>query len=335
MTSAVPALLAAPPSRASFIVEPPLEPGSQAWHDFRRRTGIGASEMGAVLGLSRYSTPTEVYLEKKGLLPPRVEVDDGPMYFGRLLEPVVLDVYAQRTGRAVFKPKTAFRSVEHRWMFANLDGVVVDDSRRIVEVKTAYSKEDWGEPGSDDVPPVYMVQVQQQLRVMGADVADLAVLFHGSEFAIYTVEADPALQDMIIEAGSEFWQRVIDSDPPPITSVEDARLRWGSLSSKGNVVANTAALYALRTLRDATEHRKNLEGVEAEAKAYLMGVLGDAGDTLVDGQGKTLATWKLAKAPERFDTKTFALDHPGLHADYLRSGTPARVFLLKPERPEP
>lgn len=303
---------------------PALVPGSPAWLE-ARRLGVGGSDVAAALGLSDFTTPYELYLDKVGELPPRVA--QPRMRWGNLLEPVVRHEYAVQTGRRVVVPGSAFRSLRFPWMLANLDGQT--DAQRLLECKTARTAEGWGEAGSADIPVPYLLQSQHYLVVMAATVIDVAVLIGGSDFRIYTVEADRELQQMIVDGTQAFWQRVADRDPPPVTTIEDARMRWGGVNAKGNVQASEAALQAVATLRDATQHRKDLEGVEAEHKAFLMGVLGEAGDTLVDVQGRPLVTWKQAKAPEEFDTAAFKAEHPGLYVDYLRRGTPSRKFLLK------
>jgi hypothetical protein len=59
-----------------------------------------------------------------------------------------------------------------------------------------------------------------------------------------------------------------------------------------------------------------------------MKALGDKGDTLVHA-GNVIATWKLAKAPQRFDSKSFAKAHPELATQFTHAGEPSRRLLLK------
>jgi len=323
-----------PPARSALIMEPPMVAGSPEWQALRR-TGIGGSDAAAALGLSHWTTPFELWLDKRGQLPPRLDEDNGPLLWGRLMEPLVRQVYAQRTGHEVDVPNTTFRSSEYPWMLANLDGIarrpglLTPFTSRIYEGKTARSSEGWGEPGSADIPMVYTVQTQHYMRILRVDVTDVAVLIGGNDFRIYEVPADRELQELIVEAEAEFWQRVVNADPPPPEGIEDVKLRWGALAAKGAVVADLDLHEAIRTLRDAVEHRKDLEAVEAECKATLMTALADHGDTLVDVDGHPLVTWKLAAAPRRFDAEAFAAEHPGLYTDYMRAGKASRRFLLK------
>mgnify|MGYP000710176240 CR=1 FL=1 len=59
---------------------------------------------------------------------------------------------------------------------------------RVVEAKTSRSDRGWKAP--DVIPPYYVPQVQHYLAVTGAEVADVPVLFGGSDYQKFTVERD-------------------------------------------------------------------------------------------------------------------------------------------------
>ena len=65
-----------------------------------RMAGIGGSDAAAVMGLSKWKTPLDVFLEKRGEIATDF-VDSEPMKWGRLLEPVVRQEYAERSGEVV------------------------------------------------------------------------------------------------------------------------------------------------------------------------------------------------------------------------------------------
>ena len=291
-----------------------------------RRAGIGGSDVAAILGLSQYRTPLDVYLDKRGEVTDDA-ADNPAMLWGRILEPVIRQRYSDTTGREVALPAGIMASRERPFMLANPDGFTAD--RRIFEAKTARTAAGWGEPGTDEVPDAYALQVQHYMIVTGLAVADVAVLIGGSDFRIYTVHADPALQADLIAAEAEFWTRVEEGNPPPPVTFAEAQQRFGSLAAAGTVQASQDAIQAHAALAAIRAQQKELEAAEADAKAVLALALGDAGDTLVGPDGRTLATWKLAKAPERFDAAAFRTDHPDLAAAYTRPGTPSRRMLLK------
>src|SRR5690349_18206306 len=110
----------------------------------QRRLGIGGSDVAPILGLSKWASPLDIYLRKRGEQP---EQDDNEaMLWGRALEPVIRQQYAERTGRIVRVPEAALVHPQLTFARANLDGVT--DDGRVVEVKTARTAQDWGEPGS-------------------------------------------------------------------------------------------------------------------------------------------------------------------------------------------
>ena len=312
----------------SFIAAPASEsvaaaPGSTAWH-YLRRTGIGGSDAAAALGLSPWRSAYELYLDKLGELE---HAEPNPaMLWGKRLEPTILQEYSDATGRRVATPRSTFRSVAFPYMIANLDGLA---EGRVVEAKNVRTADGWGEAGSDVVPLVYMLQVQHYMLVTALPVADIAVLIGGADFRIYEVPADADLQGMLVAGESEFWQSVTRGEPPQVVSVEDARKRWGSLAVRGNVEATAADADLVTALHLVRAQMETLTAEAQAAKLLLMKRLGETGDAIVDAKGHALVTWRLARAPMRFDAEAFEREHADLYHSYLRPGKPSRRFLLK------
>lgn len=174
-----------------------------------RMTGIGGSDAAAALGLSPWRQPLELYMEKRGEIPPSDETE--PMRWGTLLEPVIRQEYANRTGREVIQPPM-LRHAKHAFMIVHVDGITKDD--RIFEAKTARSSEGWGEPGTDAVPMAYTLQLQHSMLVAELHVSDLAVLIGGNDFRLYEIPADRELQEMMVEGEAVFWNHVQQGKPP-------------------------------------------------------------------------------------------------------------------------
>ena len=71
-----------------------------AWLRARAR-GIGGSDVGAICGVSPFTSARQIYLNKTGQFPDALKPGDAAqerMRFGHLLEPVVAEEYAARTG---------------------------------------------------------------------------------------------------------------------------------------------------------------------------------------------------------------------------------------------
>ena len=180
-------------------------PDRAAWLA-QRRNGIGASDIAAVLGISPWKTPLQLYLDKRGELPPQ---EDAPqLRRGRMLEPLVLDFYADETGHQVTRQQECVVGAEP-WMMATLDGFDAIDNAP-VEAKTvnAFSAQEFGEHGSDEVPLHYSAQVHWQMMLTDASTGYLAALIGSDDFRIFTIQRDRDLELLLIARATEFWQRV-------------------------------------------------------------------------------------------------------------------------------
>ena len=293
----------------------------QEWQESRAK-GIGGSEAAAILGLSKWKTPYQVWQDKRGLSGER-ETSEA-MEWGTILEPVIRQKYSDVTGRIVRLPGH-LQDAEHSFMLGTLDGIT--DDQRVLEVKTSRSLQDWGEPGTDEIPMVYLIQVQHYMRITGLTVADVAVLLAGSDFRIYEVPADKELQDMLVEREYEFWNLVQTGIPPEPISYADAVKRYRTSTSKA-VTASPASVAAFEALKAIKEQYKVIEQSEEAAKTIIMKELAEA-DTLLALDGTPIVTWKQSKESQRFDAKAFQAEHPELYKQYLKTIEGSRRFLLK------
>ena len=293
-----------------------------------RSKGIGASETAAVLGLTPPSwkkTAYQIWEDKVGLST-GVQEETPQMAYGKLMEPTLRQWYSNHTGRVVTVPEMALAHSKYPFILASPDGL--SEVRRGVEIKTARSSQDWGEPGTDQIPVYYMTQVQQQMLVFTLEVVDVVVSFAGSMPEIYEVPADSEIQEMIIEELSKFWKLVQERTPPEPVSYADMLAMFGKVSKAAQVAANQEIMEQVAFLQSVKADMKRLEASETDAKAIIMHYLGDQ-DTLIEPDGKVLATWKMSKASARFDAKALQAADPESYNKYLKAGEPSRRFLLK------
>jgi putative phage-type endonuclease len=301
-------------------------PGSVEWLA-ARKVGIGASESAAILGLSRYKSALDVYIDKtKDTLAPRP--DSAASKRGRRLEPIVLDMYEEEYG-PVHRGLPQITSDQHPFMFASLDAMRMDDGRP-VEAKTAgkYVAHEWGEEGTDEIPTEYLIQVTHQMIVKGAKSADVATLITLDDFRRYPIERDNELADMVIEGLRLFWKRVESPDPPEPTSGEEVE-RLYRQSIVESVVADAATAQAFHELLEVRNALKPLEQREKKLMDAIKLFMRDR-ETLIIGN-RTGCTWKTANGSRRMDVKRFQNDHPTLDARYMTQSAPSRRFLISGE----
>jgi putative phage-type endonuclease len=290
-----------------------------------RRKGIGGSDVAAIMGISPWKTAYQVYQEKRG------EVKDWKgtdiMDWGRRMEPAIRQYYSDTTGRSVRLPDKIMYHKEYPFMLASLDGFT--DCRRIVEIKTARSGHGWGDPGTNEIPDYYAVQVQHYMLVTGFEVADVPVSIAGGSPVLYEVPANPEVQQLILEACKEFWQRVIDGNPPEPVTYSDAVARFGKVSTVGDVPVTDVDRQRVMDLRSVREKITELETQEEDLKGKLIISLGEKGDALITPEGVPLVTYKMAKGKVSIDTKSLQKEMPEVYAKYMKTGEPSRRFLLK------
>lgn len=294
-------------------------------HDFMRNraSGLGGTDAAAALGVSRWKSPLDVYLDKRGEAPP-VE-DNAAMYWGRTLEPIVREEYERQTGSAVVLQDFA-RSVEHPFMVGHLDGRRADDGR-VVEIKTARSADNWGEPGSADIPADYIAQTHHYMLLTGARRADVAVLIAGSDFRVYTIPFDAELGAMIVDAERELWDRIVRSEPPEPRTLRDVANLYRH-SQRVDCVAPAAVYEAWQRL---IALRDDARRIDADAEALEVAIktcMADA-DTLLGPDGKVLATWKQRAGSTRLDSKRLRAEAPEVYERFAAVGEPTRTFLIK------
>ena len=245
------------------------------FHD-RRRTGVGGSDAGAILGVSPHTSRLGVWEDKRGLRPPTVATER--MLWGTRLQDAILRGYAEDTRTEVTRGRFR-RHDRYPFVIGNPDAEGVRDGKpRLVEVKTtSHLDERWGEEGSEQVPLHYYAQVQHYLLLRSLEVGDLTALVGGRELRTYVIPANPAFQEAMLQEEGVFWRLVEDGTPPEPDGSDDARHALRVLYPSAvpeEVVANEAvAEYATR-YREARERRVAAERDEerwAQAMQSFMG----------------------------------------------------------------
>ena len=270
----------------------------QSWHE-ERQTGIGGSDVGAIVGVDQYRSPIDLYAEKIGMrLPP---VQSIPMMVGNMLEPLVADLYSEQTGAELVQDLRIKRHPEHPFMIGHIDRFI--KAGGILECKTAglRSAHLWGDQGGegDRIPANYELQVQHYLAVTGEPFADVAVLIGNSDFRVYRVERSAKAIESIIKIEADFWDRVQRKEPPLIDFASPETMAALFPADTGEVIASTpevdAEVLQLKNLRieiDALEDQRN--SIQNRLKGYI----GDS-STLV-GEGYKIH-WKKSKDRQKID----------------------------------
>lgn len=211
------AIVSFPSRTCAKIIQ--LAQGSPGWLGYRMAKR-NASESPAVLGLSPWTTPYELWLQKTGR---DTQAVSYAMQRGTDLEPAARLAYEEQTG-LVMQPLV----LEAGEYSASLDGMTLEGGL-ILEIKCPVrgSRSDlWQDVSVGMVPEHYLVQVQHQLMVSGAEKAHLWV-FDGQRGVLHAIERDTGWMDRIKQSWDAF-QPFLDGDTPPPLSDADTVVRTDS-----------------------------------------------------------------------------------------------------------
>ena len=113
------------------MVKTALQEARERWL-LERRSGIGASEAAAVLGLSPWKTPLALYAEKIGAVAAKdLAAESEAVEWGKRLEEPIAQAYAEKTGRKVVN-LGEFAIQRHKdlaFLMCTLDRVTYSDKR--------------------------------------------------------------------------------------------------------------------------------------------------------------------------------------------------------------
>lgn len=275
-----------------------------------RSTYLGATDVAAVLGLSPYRAPIEVWHEKRGTGPPAEQTPR--MRLGQLLEGAVADAYAEQTGRRLRRTGLIHHPA-HPFLAGHPDRIVIGE-RGLLEVKTSASTAGYD---NGDVPAHVRIQAVWYCGLTRREWCDVALLAR-QEVRIERVPADPDLYGLLVDAAVEWHATYIagDAEPAPDGSAAyRAHLAAKYPADNGaELIATPEQELLARQLRDMRADLRAMTAREDEIKARLMAGMGES--TYLRGAGFRLS-WKAQSG--RTDWRAVAADYRSLIETYADS----------------
>ena len=321
-----------------------IEENEGAWLNHRAADNrIGASESAAILGLSPWSSPLDVWESKQPGAEPIQETRF--MTWGKRLEASVAEGAAIdfRDRLGVVRPSPGLlASTDIPWLLATPDrenafGTFALDlstpTTAVTEIKTgsAFARSNWfDDDGSEIIPPYYEVQVQQQMKVRGVRRGFVVVLIGGNELLIREVDYSPSFIDLLVDELDEWRNRYLLGDERPPATPKDL-YRFGG-KAKGEpdsqIVASERVLElvqqrnVIQPAKSALEKRD--DAVKNEIKAFM-----EDQTELVDADGNLLVTWYRGNPRTGFDLAAFKLAHPAIYEEFVTEKPASRTMLFK------
>lgn len=183
-----------------------FESGSAEWHELRA-SGVGGSQVGAIMGLNPWESAFSLWAKQLGLIEDRAS--SLAMRAGNFFERPVKEFWlTENPGWTLFETGT-WQSKQYPWCHANPDGILVDENGELVLLEIKTSRYPMGE-----LPAHYRAQVLWYLWILGLKRAKLVAWVSGSEFEEFDIVFDQFEADVMFAAVKRWWDCVESGEQP-------------------------------------------------------------------------------------------------------------------------
>lgn len=193
------------------LIAPPeyRSPAWQAW----RRTGLGASDLPAIVGVDTFKGEYGLWAEKRATETPEDSPSDV-MRFGSFVESYALARWQESTGLPLVTGETF---ADDRWpnLWATLDGRQPD---RRIGVEAKYTTR------SEELPEKWVVQALAQVGLADLDAVDIVRVNARGEVTVHRVERDDGRIGLLLGLGQAWYERyVLGGEEPPLDGSPEAK----------------------------------------------------------------------------------------------------------------
>lgn len=306
------------------------EDDEDAWLKARTR-GIGGSDIGAICGVSPFTSARQIYLNKTGQFTESMKPGAAAqerMHFGHLLEPIVADEFAARElveDKAHLKLVNIGATLQHKdypWALANVDRLIVDTDGRpwgILECKTTseYMNEEWE---SGEILQSYVYQLNWYLWILGLERGYFACLVGGNKFYIYPVyRNDELINEVMLPAAKKFWyENVLALKEPEMQSVDTEFAN----QAYSNVVKNSELIMEDDTANDLAETVFNCKRQIKELTSIMEEAQNKLKDRLKENEIGYTKDYTIKWSPrsqKRVDNDKLKKEYPEVYQEVLKT----------------
>jgi len=261
-----------------------------------RRQFVGGSDISAILGISPWQTPYQLYVEKTSDTPLVIDPKRQAIFDrGKRLEPFIVEWARQDLDLTIVRKNARYSDPELPFLCCEIDfeheysGSIENADAK--SVHPSKSKE-WGLPGTDEIPDHYTAQFLFGQMITDRDSTLCMAMFGMDKLEPYRVRRNEEVIVWMREQAIRFWEMVEKRTPPGITTLEDAKIAWRrehpakQIEASAEIDEIAERLKLMRTAINGDQARADL--LELDMKKYMQ----DA-EELVDARGQRIATWKM------------------------------------------
>lgn len=313
---------------------------------------LGGSDAAAVLGVSPWATPVELWMQKTGRKPREVPTKARQRMFdrGHKLEPFIRDMVIDKLedmglevelaacNERYVDAEFAFMSCEidfelRLWGVLEINGVdVTFDGERIncdAKSVSGFARKKWGEVDTEDVPIEYAAQFMFGLMVTGRDRCLVAALRSFDDVDIFWTMRDDETIAAMRPRLADFWINHVQADVAPDPFKFDDIKALFPLDNGLAVEATPEIAAKVEQLRDVKARLKDLEVAEEALKLDIAEHISP--HALLRYEGRDLMSWK-GQNDTRLDTTAFREARPDLFAEFATTKVVRVLRFLKPKK---
>lgn len=291
-----------------------------------RQKGIGGSDVGAIMGVNRWKSAFQVYLEKTEEITEESRAPEAA-YWGTQLEEMVAIEFSKETGKKVRRNNRQLVNKNYPFMLANIDRKVVGENS-LLECKTtsSFGEKEWID---EEIPASYILQCQHYMAVTEADKCYIAVLIGGQKFTVKEIKKDKELIQMIIDAEKDFWTMHVEKKSPPLIDGSTAAEKY--LKNKYSMSNSTLEVGLKEEFKDKISQyialKENIKGLDSEARALENRIKMELGEAERGTIDNFIVNWK-AVFSNRIDSKMLKEKYPNVYKEVCRESV-SRRFEIK------
>ena len=294
----------------------PQTRNSAIWSGDSRRVAMGKAN--------------EVILTKQG----KLEIPDlstiEAVQMGHVMEPVIGRLAQAKLGVELDKIEESLTHKKESWFKSHFDFAGTKDGQTILVECKNYNAgvRNKFDDIANTIPNSDFAQLVHETAVFGNTRIYLAVLFGGQEFVMFPFDISEQQKDELIQQMAKVWGHVQAGTTLPPEDLEQVKLLYPKDAPESVRTASRSVEEACQALRSIKDEIKLLEGREEQLQTLIAGFMETAA-SLQTIDGRTLATWKAAKASNKFDAKLFEQSMPDVYKSFIREVPGSRRFLLK------
>jgi putative phage-type endonuclease len=295
---------------------------------------IGGSDVGAVLGISRWRTPLEMWMLKTGLKPYE-PLDSEAAKLGTYLEDYVAERFTTETGKKVRRVNKPYVHPTREYLQAHIDRDVVGEEA-LLECKTcsAWQAKAWAD---GEIPGDYIMQVYYYMLLTGYKKAYIAVLIGNQDFKwrelIRDDKAETTIQDMFRRI-INFWENFVVPGVMPMdfkaddTDVLEELYPTNKIPVIIGIEDEVKAAAINAKLDEIQSFESDIAKCKYEISIRTADLMAEIKNSDGINTGTWEATWKVQGCTGKLDKEGLEKEYPGAYKKYYKPGK-TRVFRKK------